>query len=45
MIYGYETESFKIERGVPQGHTASPYLLILVLEILLMRIKLGDNVT
>ena len=40
MIDGYETEPFKIE-----GDTASPYLFILVLEILLLRIMLDDNVT
>ena len=45
MIDGYETLPFNIERGVPQGDTASPYLFILVLEILLLRILLDDNVT
>ena len=44
MIDGYETMPFNIERGVPQGDTASPYLFILVLEILLLRILLDDNV-
>ena len=34
MVDGYETKPFRIERGVPQGDTASPYLFILVLEIL-----------
>ena len=43
-IYGFETKPFKIERGVPEGDTASPYLFILVLEILLLRIMLDDNV-
>ena len=45
MIDGYETDSFRIEHGVPQGATASPYLFILVLEILLLRVMLDDNVT
>ena len=45
MIDGYETDSFRIERGVPQGDTASPYLFFLVLEILLLRIMLDDNAT
>ena len=40
MIDGYETEPFKLKRGVPQGDNASPYLFILVLEIVL-----DDNVT
>ena len=38
MIDGHETKI-----GVPQGDTALPYLVILVLEILLMRIKLDDK--
>ena len=45
MIDGFETKPFNIERGVPQGDTASPYLFILVLEILLLRIMLDDGVT
>ena len=38
MIDGTETKSFKIERGVPQGDTASPFVFILVLEILLIKL-------
>ena len=45
MVDGYETLPFNIERGVPQGDTASPYLFILVLEILLLRIMLDEKVT
>ena len=45
MIDGHETETFRKERGVPQGDTASPYLFILVLEILLLRIMFDDKVT
>ena len=45
MIDGNETLPFNIERGVPQVDTASPYLFILVLEILLLRILLDDNLT
>ena len=45
MIDGFETKPFNIERGVPQGDTASPYLFILVLEILVLRIMLDDDVT
>ena len=43
MIDGFETRSFKIGRGVPQGDTAFPYQFILVLEILLIRIKLDNK--
>ena len=39
MIDGFKTEQFKILRGVPQGDTASPYIFIIVLEILLLRLK------
>ena len=34
---------FRILRGVSQGDTASPYILTLVLEILLLRIKHDPN--
>ena len=43
MIDGYPTKQFKILRGVPQGDTASPYIFIIVLEILLLRIKHDPN--
>ena len=39
MIDGYETDPINIERGVPQGDTASPFIFIIVLEILLLRIR------
>jgi hypothetical protein len=43
MIDGFETKPFKIERGLPQGDTTSLYLF--VLEMLLLRIMLDNNVT
>ena len=39
MIDGYETDPINIERGVPQGDTPSPFIFIIVLEILLLRIR------
>ena len=45
MVDGYPTKQFKILRGVPQGDTASPYIFIIVLEILLLRIKHDKNLT
>ena len=39
LIDGYPTKQFNILRGVPQGDTGSPYIFIIVLEILLLRIK------
>ena len=45
MIDGFETKPIIIEQWVHQGDTASPYLFILVLEILLLRIMLDENVT
>ena len=35
MVDGYPTKQFNILRGVPLGDTASPYIFIIFLEILL----------
>ena len=43
MIDGFKTQQFKILRGVLQGDTASPYIFIIVLEILLLRLKHDPN--
>ena len=45
MIDGHQTESFRILRGVPQGDTASPYIFIIVLELLLLNIKCNTKIT
>ena len=39
MVDGFLTSPFNIERSVPQGDTASPYIFIIVLEILLLKLK------
>ena len=39
MVDGFLTSSFNIDRGVPQGDSASPYIFIIVLEILLLKLK------
>ena len=45
MIDGYITKQFNILRGVPQGDKASPYIFVIVLEILLLRIKHHKDLT
>ena len=39
------TKQFNILRGVPQGDTASTYIFIIVLEILLLQIKHDKDLT
>ena len=45
MIDGFKTKQFNLLRGVPQGDTASPYIFIIVLEILLLRLKHNKELT
>jgi hypothetical protein len=42
MDEGY-SESFKIERGTPQGDRSSPYVFILCMEILLARLEMEGH--
>ena len=39
MVEDSLTEVFQIERGTPQGDMASPYIFIICIEILLIKIK------
>ena len=42
---GHLTDTIKLEQGVPQGDVISPYLFILMVEILLIKINYTKNLT
>ena len=43
LLSGHLTEAIKLEQGVPQGDIISPYLFILMVEILLIKITKSKN--
>ena len=45
LLGGHQTECINLEQGVPQGDVISPYLFIMVVEILLMKITSTKNIT
>ena len=45
LLGGHLTESIYLEQGVPQGDVISPYLFILMVEILLLKITNTKNIT
>ena len=45
LIGGHLTDSINLEQGVPQGDIISPYLFILMVEILLIKITSTKNIT
>ena len=45
LLGGHLTDSIKLEQGVPQGDVISPYLFIIMVEILLIKITSTKNIT
>ena len=45
LLGGHLTECINLEQGVPQGDVISPYLFILMVEILLIKITSTKNIT
>ena len=45
LLGGHLTECINLEQGVPQGDVISPYLFIMMVEILLIKITTTKNIT
>ena len=45
LMGGHMTDIIKLEQGVPQGDVISPYIFILCVEILLLKINHSKNIT
>ena len=44
LLGGHKTDTIKLEQGVPQGDVVSPYIFILMVEILLIKINYTKNI-
>ena len=45
LLGGHLTEEILLGQGVPQGDIISPYLFIIMIEILLIKITKSKNIT
>ena len=45
LMGGHMSETIKLEQGVPQGDVISPYIFIMMVEILLLKINYTKNIT
>ena len=43
MVNGYMSSTFKLQQGFPQGDVVSPYIFLLMVEILLIKITKTKN--
>ena len=44
MVNGHMSTIFKLQQGVPQGDVVSPYIFLLMVEILLIKITKTKNI-
>ena len=44
LLGGHKTENIKLQQGVPQGDVVSPYIFILMVEILLIKINYTNRI-
>merc|ERR1712215_428800 len=45
MVNGHQSTTFQLQQGVPQGDVVSPYIFLLMVEILLIKITKTKNIT
>ena len=45
MVNGHKSSTFQLQQGVPQGDVVSPYIFLLMVEILLIKITKTKNIT
>ena len=44
MVNGHMSNTFRLQQGVPQGDVVSPYIFLLMVEILLIKITKTKNI-